>query len=362
MYRIKQLQMLETELVLKNAFETAHHTTKKRPLTVIKIGLIDELTGYESIGYGEIQAFDDFSYALENQMTSRLIVQNVIKPLIKAMLFTSPQDFAAKILFAVPYGSFAKAAVEMAVWDAVGKLKHQSLAQMIGGVYEQVPVGIAVGLDAIISDISHAIDAGYERIKIKVDAKNFDRQKLVTLLNHFPRQQFSLDANSSFTCRNASVLNQLPENVVFIEQPFAVNDFVDHATFQMQTTQTLSLDESINSLDDIRTMVALKAADAVTIKQAKIGGITNAIRAIDIACAAGIKPWIGGMLSSNIGRGVDLALASLPKIAFAGDISESSRYFENDLTVESFRLHQGFIRLPQKDGIGITLLPQFSLP
>jgi len=101
--------------------------------------------------------------------------------------------------------------------------------------------------------------------------------------------------------------------------------------------------------------VALKAANAVTIKQAKIGGITAAIRAIDIACAAGVKPWIGGMLSSNIGRGVDLALASLPKMAIAGDISESDRYFEHDLTVESFQLHKGLMRVPQDDGIGLTL-------
>lgn len=355
MYRIKKLRMISTSLVLKQAFETAHQTTKERPLTVIELLVIDDLTGNQATGYGEIQSFDDFSYTLENQTTSRSIVQTVIQPLIRTLFFESPQDFAEQLMFAVPFGSFAKASVEMAVWDAVGKLTHQSLTQMIGGIHDKVPVGIVFGLDATLSKISKAIDQGYERIKIKIDAQKLDSQKLIALLNHFPQHQFSLDANSSFTLQTASVLKRLPKNVVFIEQPFSVSDFVDHAAFQTQTTQTLSLDESVNSLDDVRTMVALRAANAVTIKQAKLGGITAAIRAIDIACAAGIKPWIGGMLSSNIGRGVDLALASLPDIAFAGDISESGRYFEHDLTVESFRLHAGVMSVPQDDGIGLTL-------
>ena len=361
MYRIESLEMIPVALKLKHAFKTAHSTTTNRPLTLIKLLVVNSSTDEKVVGFGEIQSFADFSYTLENQSVSREIVSTIIKPVIQTLYFATPQEFAEKLARLTPFGSFAKAGVEMAVWDAVGKLTNQSLSQMIGGTKQSVPVGTVLDLNANTTDITAAIDKGYQRIKMKIDAQSLDKQKLMARLNYFPNQQFSLDANSSFNRQTAEIFKQLPQNIVFIEQPFSENDFVDHAFFQKSTTHLLSLDESINSLDDINTMIALHAAKAVTIKQAKIGGITAAIQAIQTTHDAGIKPWIGGMLSSNFGRSVDLALASLPNIAFAGDISESKHYFEQDLTVETFEIKQGLMTVPRQVGLGVTLDASFDV-
>ena len=361
MYHIEALEMIPISLRLKQTFKTAHSTTKNRPLTLVKLTVSHSATGKKTIGIGEIQSFADFSYTLENQSVSREIVKTVIEPVIQTLNFATPQEFSEKLARLTPFGSFAKAGVEMAVWDAIGKLTNRSLSQMIGGTKQSVPVGTVLDLTADTSDIKNAIDKGYQRIKIKIDAKSVDKQNLIARLSDFPNQQFSLDANSSFNRQTAEMFRQLPENVAFIEQPFAENDFVNHAFFQKKTKHLLSLDESINSLDDIHTMIALHAAKAVTIKQAKIGGITAAIAAIQLASHAGIKPWIGGMLSSNLGRAVDLALASLSDITFAGDISESSRYFEHDITVDQFKITQGLMAVPTKNGLGVTLDDSFDV-
>lgn len=361
MYRIEALEMIPVSLRLKQTFKTAHSTTKNRPLTLVKLTVSHSATGKKTIGLGEIQSFADFSYTLENQSASREIVNTMINPVIQNATFESPQKFAEKLERLTPFGSFAKAGVEMAAWDAVGKLTNRSLAQMIGGTRQRVPVGTVLDLNADISDIKRAIDKGYQRIKMKIDAQSLDKQKLIARLNQFPNQQFSLDANSSFSAQTAEFFNQLPENVAFIEQPFSENDFVNHAFLQKNTPHFLSLDESINSLDDINTMIALHAAKAITIKQAKIGGITAALKAIQLASRAGIKPWIGGMLSSNLGRAVDLAMASLPNITFAGDISESSHYFEHDITVETFEITEGLMTVPTQNGLGVTLDDSFDV-
>ena len=361
MYRIEALEMIPISLRLKQTFKTAHSTTKNRPLTLVKLTVSHSATGKKTSGLGEIQSFADFSYTLENQSVSRDIVSTMINPMIQNLTFESPQQFAEKLERLTPFGSFAKAGVEMAAWDAVGKLTNRSLAQMIGGTKQCVPVGIVLYVNDDVSDIKRAIDNGYQRINIKIAAQLLDKQKLIERLNQFPNQQFSLDANSSFSRQTADFFNQLPENVTFIEQPFSEKDFVDHAFFQKKTPHFLSLDESINSLDDIHTMIALHAAKAVTIKQAKIGGITAAFKAIQLASHAGIKPWIGGMLSSNLGRAVDLAMASLQNITFAGDISESSRYFEHDMTVETFEIAQGLMTVPTRSGLGVTLDDSFDV-
>lgn len=360
MYHVEQFSMQPVTLKLKHPFKTAHSTTFERPLTLIKLEVFDEKTHQVASGFGEVQSFADFSYAPENQQMSRTVIETMILPYLKSYSFNSAPDFASYLQQLTPFASFAKAGIEMAVWDAVGKLTNQSLAQMIGGSMTKVPVGIAFGLDVSASDIRSAILEGYQRIKLKIQADNLHIEQLTRLLEQFPQQHFSLDANSSFRPNNVELLKQLPDNVLFIEQPFAATDFVDHAHFQLQTKQLLSLDESINNINDIRTLVALRAARAVTIKQGKIGGISAAIAAIELAQISGIRPWIGGMLSSNLGRGVDLALASLEGIAFAGDIADSQHYFQTDITEEALAVHKGFMDVPQRPGIGLTVNDMFS--
>ncbi len=231
---------------------------------------------------------------------------------------------------------------------------------MIGGIHQRVPVGIAISLlsepSQLLTQIKQAHAMGYERIKLKVDAKATDFDQIKWLLARFKTQHFSLDANSSFTLTSAQSLSPLDApNLDFIEQPFGVHDFVQHATFQRMSNIKLSLDESINALDDIHTSIALSANHVLTIKQGKIGGIQTAIEAIRLAQQHHVLPWIGGMLSSGLGRAVDLALASLPGIAFPGDISDSQRYFEQDIIHQRLTIHHGHIKVPTEYGIGVTI-------
>ena len=98
-------------------------------------------------------------------------------------------------------------------------------------------------------------------------------------------------------------------------------------------------------------MLKCLSAKALTIKQGKIGGISNALTAIQLVD----KPWVGGMLTSGLGRSVDIAISSLPKIAFPGDISDSRRYFERDIIEERLRVNNGIISVPRNYGIGVTV-------
>ncbi|QEA59704.1 o-succinylbenzoate synthase [Leuconostoc koreense] len=348
MYQIKKITLIPIALTMLQAFKTAHHSISKRPLTIVTIELMDEKSGEVGLGYGEVQSFADFSYTLENQHVSREILKNVLLPQIRSFSFSNPQSFSIRLNELTPFASFAKAGLEMAVWDAIGKLTHQSLQQMIQGQGVTVPVGIAVGM---ADSIDEALAQGYQRIKLKIDAHVVDFEHLNRLLKKYPEQQFSIDANSSFTDENIVQINKLPENVIFIEQPLGENDFVQHAILQAHTSKIISLDESINNLNDVATMLTCRSAKALTIKQGKIGGISSALKAIQLVD----KPWVGGMLASGLGRSVDIAISSLPKIAFPGDISDSSRYFERDIIEECLRVNHGNISVPRKYGVGVTV-------
>jgi O-succinylbenzoate synthase len=61
------------------------------------------------------------------------------------------------------------------------------------------------------------------------------------------------------------------------------------------------------------------------------------------------------MLESGVGRAYNLALASLPNFTLPGDISESRRYWLEDLVEPEFVMDGGMMDVPQGPGIGVTV-------
>ena len=140
-----------------------------------------------------------------------------------------------------------------------------------------------------------------------------------------------------------------------IEQPFATDAWQAHQIAQQQLTQLhISLDESLNDLADITRGLAI--ADAFTLKQAKLGGIWPTLQAIHQISVVDKIPWIGGMLSSGVGRAVDLALASLPATRQVPvDSSSASRYFERDIVLAQPEIVAGRLPVPSAPGLGVTI-------
>ncbi|MGL4536197.1 MAG: enolase C-terminal domain-like protein, partial [Weissella cibaria] len=97
-------------------------------------------------------------------------------------------------------------------------------------------------------------------------------------------------------------------------------------------------------------------ADAFTLKQAKLGGIWPTLQAIHQISVVDKIPWIGGMLSSGVGRAVDLALASLPATRqVPADSSSASRYFERDIVLAQPEIVAGQLPVPSDPGLGVTI-------
>ena len=87
-----------------------------------------------------------------------------------------------------------------------------------------------------------------------------------------------------------------------------------------------------------------------------MGGLLPA-RAIEALCVARDVPsGAGGMLETGIGRAANLAIASLPGFTLPGDISASSRYYQEDIAAPEFTLNaDSTISVPQRPGLGVTV-------
>jgi O-succinylbenzoate synthase len=165
------------------------------------------------------------------------------------------------------------------------------------------------------------------------------------------------DANSAYTLADADHLKKLDDlYLMMIEQPLGHDDIVDHAELQRGLATPICLDESIRSAHHAEQAIRLRACGIVNIKLGRVGGFREARRVHDVAQAAGVPVWCGGMLESGVGRAHNVALATLPNFVLPGDVSASKRYWERDIVDPPIATTpQGTIRVSEEPGFGYAL-------
>jgi O-succinylbenzoate synthase len=354
MFKIKQVELYPLMLRLQSPFVTAHGVTYDRPITVVAVTLDDG-----TVGYGDVQSFADDSYANETHADSLTELQHIL-PMMLGMDFRDPGDVVTTLAQLTTL-SFTKAAVEMAVLDAYGKQNGQSLSQFLGGTAGFVRVGKAFGvantLEQFRQDVIKSIAEGYQRLKLKI-TPDTPVEWITDIVAENPGILFSVDANASWTVADIARIEALNDaGVYLLEQPFSADRWEETAVVQAALPNLkLSLDESLNRAADITRALTEQTSRALTLKQAKIGGLSVTRLAVQAAKQNGVLPWIGGMLSSGLGRAADLALASLPGAnEFPADISGTDRYFERDIVTTSWVVADGKLAVPSTPGLGVTL-------
>jgi len=166
-----------------------------------------------------------------------------------------------------------------------------------------------------------------------------------------------VDANSAYTLADTEHLRRLDEfYLMMIEQPLAHDDIIDHARLQVRLQTPLCLDESIRTARHAAQAIELLACGILNIKLGRVAGFAEAKRVHDVAQAAGIPVWCGGMLEAGIGRAHNIALATLPNFVLPGDVSASRRYWQRDIVQPAVEITpRGTILAREEPGFGYAL-------
>ncbi len=100
----------------------------------------------------------------------------------------------------------------------------------------------------------------------------------------------------------------------------------------------------------------MNACRIINIKLGRVGGFAEAKRVHDVAHAARVPVWCGGMLEAGIGRAHNIALATLPNFVLPGDVSASKRYWARDIIVPPVETTAlGTIEVRDEPGFGYEL-------
>jgi O-succinylbenzoate synthase len=357
--KVVGVSLFVTRLPLVHGFETSSH--RKSHLDHILVRFTDE-SGAE--GWGEIASATDPFYSSETVDTALLVASKYIVPAVIGREWDTPAELATAWA-RVRGHEFAKAGFDMAAWSLWSGSRGESLADALGGTRTEVAAGVSLGIeasiDALLVEVERHVDAGYRRVKLKIKP-GWDVEPVRAVRSAFPQQDLHVDANGIYTDTDetTALMRELDTySLSMIEQPYGPRDFVSHAALQSKLETPLCLDEGVVDLDDIGTMVALGAGRILNIKVSRMGGLTVALAAHNLAQDAGIPVWCGGMHEFGIGRAANVALSSLPNFSYPSDVSASEKYYERDVIAPPVTAENGMVQVPRTAGLGHAVLPDW---
>jgi O-succinylbenzoate synthase len=354
---IQSIELREIRLPLIHFFETSFGRTTERRILLAR--LIDQ-DGAE--GWGECTAGEEPFYSYEWTETAWTTLSEFLAPmLLHQKIENAAQVFS--VMKPVRGHRMAKATVETACWDLEAKKAGVPLWKHLGGSRAEISCGVSIGIqdspEILLEKIRKEVDAGYQRIKIKIKP-GWDLKIVERVRREFPDIRLMGDANSAYKLSDVPLFKQLDGfNLMMLEQPLAHDDIFDHSVLQRQIQTPVCLDESICSAEDASHAIALESCRIINVKLGRVGGHAEAKRIEQVARDKEIPVWCGGMLESGIGRAHNIAMSTLAGFTLPGDVSASARYWEEDIIEPAVKVSaRGAITPPDSPGIGF----QVNLP
>lgn len=350
--RIDRIRLFHVALPLVHGFETSSH--RKTHLEHI---LVEATDADGRTGWGEIASPSAPYFCSETTATAWMIALDYLVPAALGAEWDAPEELEER-WSRIRGHEFAKAGFVGATWDLYARTERLSLAAALGGTRAQVAAGVSLGIeptiDALLQEVERQLAAGYRRVKLKI-APGWDREPVRAVRSAHPDLDLHVDANGVYldSDETTALFRSFDrERLTMIEQPFAPRELMAHARLQRVLETPICLDESVVALGDLRTMIEADAGRVLNIKASRMGGLSVARRAHDLAADAGIPVWCGGMHEFGVGRAANVALSSLPNFTLPSDVSGSDKYYAQDVVVPPVTAVAGLVDVPTTPGIG----------
>jgi L-alanine-DL-glutamate epimerase-like enolase superfamily enzyme len=256
---------------------------------------------------------------------------------------------------------YAKAAIDMALWDISGKAYGVRVCDLLGGaVREQVPSYYAISLVSPdqAAEIAREKQAqGYKRLQLKVGGRDLAEDiaavhKVSEVLA--PDTVLAVDANRGLTARDAIQLSLACRDRLFImEQPCMT--YEQCLSVRQRIQHPLYLDEVIEDLNCLLRAIADKAADGFGMKQSRVGGLSQMRTIRDVCAAAGLPmtsddTWGGDLVASAC-----LHLGSTIQPQLCDGVWIAAPYIDGHYDPKNgLDVQQGQLQLPSGPGLGVV--------
>lgn len=325
-------------LELKHVFTLAVSSRKTTPVVLTEI----EYNGVTGYGEASMPPYLGESHQSVTEFLSKINLEKYDNPF-------GLENILEYIDSIAPGNTAAKASVDIALHDLIGRLMNESWCNIWGFDKEKTPyTSFTIGIDTPEVVRQKVKEAGeYKILKVKLGKEN-DKQ-MIEVIRSVTDKPLTADVNQGWKDKNYALdmirwLNE--KNVIYIEQPLPKEQIDDMAWLTENSPIPTIGDESVQRLEDV-----IKARDVysgINIKLMKCTGMREAHKMLLLARSLNMKVMIGCMTETSCAIS---AASHLSPMADWADL-DGALLISNDL-FKGTKIIDGKVILSPFPGIGI---------
>jgi len=264
---------------------------------------------------------------------------------------------------AVPGQLEAKALVEMACWDLMGRALGLPVHVLLGGrVADEIALNAWIGTVPPEQAAREALDwraRGFTTAKIKVSGPGPEGLERVAAVRKAVGDRMALRVDFNESLRRADAIGCIerlePYGLTLCEQPIARDDIAGLADIRRAIRIPLMADECVTDEASLVEIIRREAADIVKVKVMKQGGLLRTLRMIEIAAAAGMRVVVGHGFGLSPHTLADALAAACSPAVLPGCEAVGPLKMAADVVTGPLKLDRGVLRLPDTPGLGFEI-------
>jgi L-alanine-DL-glutamate epimerase-like enolase superfamily enzyme len=316
--KITRVEAWPIEMELREPYTIAYETISRTTNIFLRIETSEGLSGLGCAAPDEV-------VTRETPGGTLAALRDVAAPLLQGGDPLRRLSALTRLRKHLPDAPSARAAVDMALHDLLGKKAGLPLWRLLGGFRRSILTSVTIGILDAKETVARArdfVEGGFRALKIK-GGRNFeeDAEKVLKVREAVgPRIELRFDANQGYTVDQALDFLRIAKaaGVVILEQPCSREEPDLMGRVVAGASIAVMADESLMSLRDAFLLARRDLADMVNVKLMKVGGIDEALQINAVAASAHLEVMVGCMDESalSIAAGLHYALAR-PNVAYA---------------------------------------------
>lgn len=259
----------------------------------------------------------------------------------------------------------AKAGVEMAVWDLLGKTLNLPVHRILGGkLRDNIALTGGFAMDTVermVEGAMRRVSEGFKELKLKVGLDDRKDLEAVRQIRNVIPDEVKLRVDANMAWKNVKkakmLIDEMTEyGVDIVEQPLPDRQSAELSWLRANTKALILIDEGVWDVYDAKRNLEMNTADMLHVYVSEAGGIDGSRKIFELSSYYGIDCTIGSMPEGRIGAAASAQVAAaMPNLStHASDIRGFTGYRE-DVVNEELEILDGSLVVPDKPGIGVTI-------
>ncbi len=289
---VTELRTTAVSLPYEHPIRFATREVKQRDFTIVELHTDSSLDGLAVVGFG---VSEGVSNVVESQLAKSVIGED---PMNRERIWTNMYREVYRERKGIPI--VALGAVDIAIWDLIGKYLNLPIWKMLGGYRKYVPCYASGGyylesknVAGLAQEVSSYLDMGFTAVKIKVGgerlSKDIERVKAAREVLG-PDGTLIVDANNAYDSNSAILAGREFEkfDIFWLEEPVWPEDLRGSAKVAASLHTPIASGELEYLRYGFRDLIENKAVDIIQPDAAICGGISEWIKIANFASAFGI--------------------------------------------------------------------------